>query len=216
MAGTPGKCVRYTAPGHAPGSDRLNDLPEGVLHRIMSFLTSRQAVQTCVLSRRWRYLWRSVPCINADINEFKVTKYGADEMLLRIFVNRLLKSRDPVASVDTFYLTHSRSNGNYNERSSEDAERWISHALQKKAQVVVVAMREHTFEPDHSVFTSNYLRRLDLNNAYMRKELTKTGEANSDTRKVRCSEDDPMVNDVIDFFVNSGMSSDQIHIKYRS
>ncbi|KAG2572299.1 hypothetical protein PVAP13_7KG167130 [Panicum virgatum] len=32
--------------------DRLSSLPDDLLH-IMSFLTSRQAVQTCVLSRRW-------------------------------------------------------------------------------------------------------------------------------------------------------------------
>uniref|UniRef100_J3N101 F-box domain-containing protein n=1 Tax=Oryza brachyantha TaxID=4533 RepID=J3N101_ORYBR len=46
----------YTAPTSAPDADLLTGLPEGVLHRIMSFLALRQAVQTCVLSRRWRNL----------------------------------------------------------------------------------------------------------------------------------------------------------------
>nr|AAP51955.2 hypothetical protein LOC_Os10g03680 [Oryza sativa Japonica Group] len=49
MAGTPGKRLRYTA-SRRVGST-LSDLPEGVLHHIMSFLDSRQAVQIC--SQAW-------------------------------------------------------------------------------------------------------------------------------------------------------------------
>jgi hypothetical protein len=37
----------------------------------MSFMKARQVVQTCVLSKRWRHLWRSVPCLNVDVAEFK-------------------------------------------------------------------------------------------------------------------------------------------------
>ncbi|EEE50504.1 hypothetical protein OsJ_30591 [Oryza sativa Japonica Group] len=67
MAGTPGKRLRYTA-SRRVGST-LSDLPEGVLHHIMSFLDSRQAVQMCVLLQRWRNLWRSMPRINIDCKE---------------------------------------------------------------------------------------------------------------------------------------------------
>jgi hypothetical protein len=37
----------------------------------MSFLKARQVVQTCVLSTRWRHLWRSVPCLDIYQKEFK-------------------------------------------------------------------------------------------------------------------------------------------------
>ncbi|XP_066334138.1 MEIOTIC F-BOX protein MOF-like [Miscanthus floridulus] len=40
-------------------------------HHVLPSLKARQAVQTCVLSTRWRHLWRSVPCLDVDIDEFR-------------------------------------------------------------------------------------------------------------------------------------------------
>ncbi|CAD6253218.1 unnamed protein product [Miscanthus lutarioriparius] len=62
--------------GSSAGSlDRLSDLPDCLLHIILSSLKARQMarqmVQTCVLSTRWRHLWRSVPCLDVDIVEFR-------------------------------------------------------------------------------------------------------------------------------------------------
>jgi hypothetical protein len=54
----------------AGDADRLSALPDSLLHAIMSFLKARQAVQTCVLATRWRHLWRSVPCLDVDYDEF--------------------------------------------------------------------------------------------------------------------------------------------------
>ncbi|GJN25706.1 hypothetical protein PR202_gb13569 [Eleusine coracana subsp. coracana] len=51
--------------------DRLSALPDCLLHTIMSFMKARQVVQTCVLSTRWKHLWRSVRCLNLDLGEFK-------------------------------------------------------------------------------------------------------------------------------------------------
>ena len=40
-------------------------------HHVLPSLKARQAVQTCVLSTRWRHLWRSEPCLDVDIVEFR-------------------------------------------------------------------------------------------------------------------------------------------------
>ncbi|CAO2144670.1 unnamed protein product [Urochloa humidicola] len=53
------------------GLDRLSALPDCILHVIMSFMKARQAVQTCVLSKRWRHLWHAMPCLDIDFGEFK-------------------------------------------------------------------------------------------------------------------------------------------------
>ncbi|CAL4980098.1 unnamed protein product [Urochloa decumbens] len=53
--------------------DRLSALPDCLLHSIMSLMKARQMVQTCVLSKRWRHLWRSAPCLNIDFDEFRAS-----------------------------------------------------------------------------------------------------------------------------------------------
>jgi hypothetical protein len=43
---------------HEGGADRINDLPDHLLHRILICLPSTDdAVRTSVLSRRWRRVW---------------------------------------------------------------------------------------------------------------------------------------------------------------
>ncbi|KAL3634902.1 hypothetical protein CASFOL_021956 [Castilleja foliolosa] len=43
--------------GSAVTTDRLSQLPQPVLHNILSLLPQRDAIRTCVLSKSWRYLW---------------------------------------------------------------------------------------------------------------------------------------------------------------
>ncbi|KAE9621028.1 hypothetical protein Lal_00019490 [Lupinus albus] len=40
--------------------DRLSDLPDGVLLHIMHFMNTKNAVRTCVLSKRWKDLWKGL------------------------------------------------------------------------------------------------------------------------------------------------------------
>ncbi|CAN0879084.1 Putative F-box/FBD/LRR-repeat protein At3g49040 [Linum grandiflorum] len=44
--------------------DRLSNLPEAVIHHILSFLDIRSAVQTSVLSRQWRCAWKHLSVLD--------------------------------------------------------------------------------------------------------------------------------------------------------
>lgn len=46
------------------GEDRISHLPESIQDRILSFLDLKQAVQTSVLSRSWRYVWRQISSVS--------------------------------------------------------------------------------------------------------------------------------------------------------
>ncbi|KAL9463822.1 hypothetical protein AB3S75_001595 [Citrus x aurantiifolia] len=46
--------------------DRLSNLPEPILHCILSFLSFKQVVQTTVLSQAWERAWRTFPILEFD------------------------------------------------------------------------------------------------------------------------------------------------------
>ncbi|CAL1353350.1 unnamed protein product [Linum trigynum] len=82
--------------------DRLSDLPDGVLHHILSFLDTKCAVRTSLVSKRWRFLWRDVPALNFSRSVCKRTAFAE-------YIRNLLSLRSndaPVASI-TFNFVYS-------------------------------------------------------------------------------------------------------------
>ncbi|XP_017984695.1 PREDICTED: uncharacterized protein LOC18587437 isoform X2 [Theobroma cacao] len=59
--------------------DRMGKLPDAVLLKIMSFLNTKQAVQTCVLSKRWKSLWQSLPNLDFNFDTFPFQQEIDDE-----------------------------------------------------------------------------------------------------------------------------------------
>ncbi|XBI50605.1 hypothetical protein VPH35_113988 [Triticum aestivum] len=121
------------------GVDRLGDLPDCLLHVILSYLRSRQAVQTSVLSRRWRHLFRDVPCVDIDDRDFTNGGDGRHWERFEDFSDRLLTSIRPGARLDVFRL-HLASRVCDNRTSS----RWIRRGLRHlPAAVDICATHDH-------------------------------------------------------------------------
>ncbi|KAL8523714.1 hypothetical protein ACS0TY_013618 [Phlomoides rotata] len=68
--------------------DRLSELPNSLIHLILSFLPMRDVVKTTLLSKRWKNLWTTIPCLNfCDL----IREGEEDETeKVRSFVNRAL------------------------------------------------------------------------------------------------------------------------------
>ncbi|GLT45149.1 hypothetical protein SLA2020_190020 [Shorea laevis] len=50
--------------------DRLSDLPDGLILHILSLLDTKYAVRTCVLSKRWKYLWIHISSVHFHSKSF--------------------------------------------------------------------------------------------------------------------------------------------------
>ncbi|XP_059664718.1 F-box/LRR-repeat protein At4g14103-like isoform X2 [Cornus florida] len=93
---------------HNVGEDRICNLPDCILHHILSFLSTKDAVATCILSTRWKYLWTSVPNIDFDdslLYSNEVNGWCPLELTCFMnFVERVLLLRD-VSSMKKFRLS---------------------------------------------------------------------------------------------------------------
>ncbi|KAJ3690755.1 hypothetical protein LUZ61_019919 [Rhynchospora tenuis] len=52
------------------GTDRISELSDTVLAHILSYRPTKEAVRTCLLSKRWRKVWASVPVLDFDFADF--------------------------------------------------------------------------------------------------------------------------------------------------
>ncbi|XP_058748803.1 putative F-box/FBD/LRR-repeat protein At1g78840 [Vicia villosa] len=50
--------------------DKFDEMPDCVVLHILSFMETKDAVRTCVLSKRWTNLWTSIPCLNFNSKSF--------------------------------------------------------------------------------------------------------------------------------------------------
>ncbi|TVU26331.1 hypothetical protein EJB05_28871, partial [Eragrostis curvula] len=111
----------------ARDTDLISSLPDVLLHNILGLLQAREAVQTCVLARRWRHLWKSMP----------VLRVSGDGLIQshRKFVDHLLLLRDR-SSLEACLFQFDRHNGS--DRTYVDL--WMRRALLCHVQVLSVTV----------------------------------------------------------------------------
>ncbi|XWS65567.1 hypothetical protein CRYUN_Cryun05aG0124800 [Craigia yunnanensis] len=96
------------------GEDRISNLNDDLLHKIMSFLNTKHAVQTSVLSKRWKFLWRTLPYLDFSIETFPFEGF-VDEGEIEIdvamdslsnFITQVLFRRRPTNLVTVCVHSH--------------------------------------------------------------------------------------------------------------
>ncbi|XP_030469693.1 F-box/LRR-repeat protein At3g59190-like [Syzygium oleosum] len=118
----------------AGSCNRLCDLPDALLQHILGFLPLKDVVRTSALSRRWEYMWASVPNLNFNELEFP------DRMEFLGFVERalLLSDSSPLKSLSLLCFV---------DREASRINSWITTAIRRKVQKLQVCLCFQT-EPD--------------------------------------------------------------------
>ncbi|XP_058756677.1 F-box/FBD/LRR-repeat protein At1g13570-like isoform X1 [Vicia villosa] len=79
-------------------NDRISDLPSNVIDEILENLKIRDQVRTSILSRKWRYMWTSVPHLCFDNDFFRRHMHGDDPypLVYKIITHVLMLHNGPI------------------------------------------------------------------------------------------------------------------------
>ncbi|KAF9589177.1 hypothetical protein IFM89_019493 [Coptis chinensis] len=124
--------------------DRISSLPDEVLHYILSFLDMWYVVRTCILSKRWRSLWTSVPYINLDMD---ILPFYIEDFIN--FLYNVLFCRDQ-SNIHTFRLIHN------------DAHVIDSYEINSIFDCVSIALKDNVRELNLELLASIHLPEIEL------------------------------------------------------
>ena len=67
--------------------DRLCNLPDSIIHHILSLMDAKYAVQTCILSKKWKFHWAHIPRYSFDYST------SSSDIQFQDFVANVLNNR---------------------------------------------------------------------------------------------------------------------------
>ncbi|GJT06821.1 F-box domain, cyclin-like protein [Tanacetum coccineum] len=79
--------------------DRISNLPDDIIHRILSFLDIKYAIQTSQLSRKWKHVWTKMPYLSFNSRMFR------NVHLFAKFTDHVLSHRSDETDVSEIELT---------------------------------------------------------------------------------------------------------------
>ncbi|KAL5711367.1 hypothetical protein ACHQM5_021831 [Ranunculus cassubicifolius] len=145
--------------GSCSADDRLSSLPDNILHYIISFLPTKYAVGSSVLSTRWKHIWTSIHSFDfydkLTYSGCKSINYTKRKKMFYDFVDRVLHVND-VPNVHKFMLTCKGCDAaHFNE--------WMSNIMSRKVQELLITITDPTMFPTcHWPFTCESLRILKI------------------------------------------------------
>ncbi|KAI7993099.1 putative F-box/FBD/LRR-repeat protein [Camellia lanceoleosa] len=142
------------------GEDRISRLPDSVLVHILSFLPTKYAVRTSILSSRWKHIWASVPILefNGPIllpSYIPFCKHNDNGSFMN-FIDRVLILHD-LSSIQRFSL------GCNPEIDTSRLNTWIGVAIKRSVHEIDINVCEGLdLKLPRNLFTCNTLVVLKL------------------------------------------------------
>ncbi|XWS11052.1 hypothetical protein CRYUN_Cryun38cG0050400 [Craigia yunnanensis] len=114
--------------------DKISNLPDALIHRILSFLPTKQAVATSVLSKRWVCLWTLVPTLDLEESDYCRIDEQAKMKFVHFVYRVLLLNK--AGSVEKFRLNCNPVYGH------SCINTWICSAIERGFQKVDISVSE--------------------------------------------------------------------------
>ncbi|XP_015076024.1 putative F-box/LRR-repeat protein At3g18150 [Solanum pennellii] len=130
--------------------DRLSDLPDSLLLQILSLLPTEEAFRTCILSKRWQYLWTSL-----DSLIFSPRRFWGRNKGFRSFVDYVLSHS--TAPIITKFEIHCSGLHSYKSQISQ----WLTFAVKKNVQHAVL------YSPPPSIMSQCFFNCSSLISLYL-------------------------------------------------
>ncbi|CAL5361127.1 unnamed protein product [Camellia sinensis] len=89
--------------------DRISELPDSIIHHMMSFLNRSDVTKTSVLSKRWHNLWASFPILNFDELHLEQRLNGNPESMCwtqEVFTDGFMKHIDDRETTNSIFFNH--------------------------------------------------------------------------------------------------------------
>ncbi|GJT39530.1 F-box domain containing protein, partial [Tanacetum coccineum] len=131
--------------------DRLSILPDDLIHKILSFVDIKHAVQTSALSSRWRFIWTSMASLDFSTDNFsKLPKFSK-------FVTHVLTHHDNQIDVSSVKLKFR------GKVTQVFVKRILNYAFSHNVQQLTFScLLENSIEFPLSLFSSQSLKHLTL------------------------------------------------------
>lgn len=138
--------------------DRISDLPDSILTHILSFLSTKEAAGTSILSSRWRYLFLLVPNLHFDlVNDLRRKNLESHTLHIKSFISfveKLLSLHE--TSLDRYHLK-CRDKVDFCHVYS-----WISTAVRRGVKHLDISISPDKFTSPGIMFTCRSLTTLKL------------------------------------------------------
>ncbi|KAK0601846.1 hypothetical protein LWI29_028014 [Acer saccharum] len=151
--------------------DRISELPDVIIHHIMSYLSTLEATQTCVLSKRWNHLQTSFPILDFDLIYFEEKDLETRRKKRKIYnINKFIQFVDASllpfceakVSMQKFRLSMKVYDA---ERVASHLEKWIELAVAnevKELDLNVETIGDRRYSPPETIFSAEFVTTLKL------------------------------------------------------
>ncbi|KAL8256339.1 hypothetical protein R6Q59_031406 [Mikania micrantha] len=150
--------------------DRISNLPGHIIDKVLSLLTLRDAVRTCVLSSKWRYKWVNLTSLVFDNQSVLVS--SQDPTIIK---NKLVKIVDHVlllhnGPIHKFKLSHRDLQGVC------DIDRWILFLSRGSTKEFILEIwKGQRYKLPSSLYLCDKLSHLELFNCLLKPPLAFNG-----------------------------------------